>query len=131
MFRPSSDAKQLEFYEDRGPKSSKTGIQNMKNKNLPEDVQRESISNCHLSVDHGVDKHKNDLAADERPLDAFSTDTSRPHSASVDGREQEMAGHHIKGSPKTDGISGSMSEHNDARNISVKQEVCFPEFHLY
>lgn len=116
MFRPSSDAKQLEFYEDRGPKSSKTGIQNLKNKNLPEDVHWESISNCYLSVDNGVDKHKNDLAANEHPLDAFSTDTSRPNFANVDGLEQVMAGHHIKGSPNID----------DARNISVKQEVCFP-----
>lgn len=135
MFRPTSDAKPLEFYEDRGPQSSKTDIQNMKNKNLPEDVHRESVSDGHLSLDDGVDKPKSELATNEHPLDTFSSDASRPDSSNVDGVEEEMAGHQvpsaIKNSPTIDNVSGSMLEHNDNKSITVKQEVCFPKFHLY
>ena len=52
VFRPSNDAKQLEFYEDRGSKSFKTDIQSVKNKNLKDCVLQEPTSNCNLASNH-------------------------------------------------------------------------------
>ncbi|XP_031259072.1 uncharacterized protein LOC116117184 isoform X1 [Pistacia vera] len=126
VFRPTSDAKQLEFYEDRGPKSSKTDIQIIKSKNVREDVHHEPVSDGHLAEDTGVDRSKNNLAANDCPLDALSSDVSRHFYSNGDGLKQEMASHQlpaaVKSSPTTDDIAGSMLEDNDTRNVSVKPE---------
>ncbi|KAL5833192.1 hypothetical protein ACOSQ3_016866 [Xanthoceras sorbifolium] len=122
VFRPTSDAKQFEFYEDRGPKSSRTDLQSLKNKNLWEDVHREPVSDGHLAVDNGVDKHSNNLAANEHPPNALSSDISKHKFSNEAGLQEEMAGHHlpdvIKSPPKTDNVVGSLLEQNDARSIA-------------
>ncbi|KAL6280727.1 hypothetical protein ACE6H2_017608 [Prunus campanulata] len=67
VFTPPSDAKQLEFSEDRGPKTSKADIQSMKNKKLSDSVVREPAApaanssvekNSSEAVISDISKHK-------------------------------------------------------------------------
>ncbi|XP_022722110.1 uncharacterized protein LOC111279374 isoform X2 [Durio zibethinus] len=65
VFRPSSDAKQLEFYEDRGPKFFKTHVQSVKNKNLKDNLLQEHTSDGSLALNLVVERPKNDLGERE------------------------------------------------------------------
>lgn len=129
MFRPTSDAKQLEFYEDRGPKSSKTDIQIIKNKNVREDVHHEPMSDGLPADNTGADRSKTNLAANECPLEALSSDVTRHFPLNGDGLKEEMIGHQLPAASKSslaiDDIARSMLEDNDTRNVSSKQEVYF------
>ncbi|XP_044486862.1 uncharacterized protein LOC123211940 [Mangifera indica] len=126
VFRPTSDAKQLEFYEDRGPKSSKTDIQIIKNKNVREDVHHEPMSDGLPADNTGADRSKTNLAANECPLEALSSDVTRHFPLNGDGLKEEMIGHQLPAASKSslaiDDIARSMLEDNDTRNVSSKQE---------
>uniref|UniRef100_A0A5B6ZMZ7 Zinc finger PHD-type domain-containing protein n=1 Tax=Davidia involucrata TaxID=16924 RepID=A0A5B6ZMZ7_DAVIN len=123
----SSDAKQLEFYEDRGLKVLKIDTPSIKNGNLRDTEPEDPLSGgCHV-VQNDVDEPKNNLASSDHPSEALSSDVSR-HNFSVGARPKEdKAGHQvsarIESSPKTvDGVA-SILEHNDIGSLSVKEEV--------
>lgn len=71
MFRPTSDAKQLEFYEDRGAKSFRTDIRSVKSRNLRDTVAVEPISDCRIAVSKIDEVPKNDVTAIGRAVDDF------------------------------------------------------------
>ncbi|KAK2664408.1 hypothetical protein Ddye_002982 [Dipteronia dyeriana] len=126
VFRPTSDAKPFQFYEDRGAKSSKTDMQSLKKKSLWEDVHQEPVSECHLAADNSVDKHSNILSANEQPPDASLSDISKHNFSNEAGLKEELSGHNLhavmKSPPKTDNIVGSLLVHNDAKSITVNEE---------
>ncbi|PKI64378.1 hypothetical protein CRG98_015238 [Punica granatum] len=63
VFTPTSDAKQLEFYEARGARSFKTDIRSVKNRNLRDTVAVEPTSDCRIAVSKTDEIPKNDVAA--------------------------------------------------------------------
>lgn len=126
MLTPSSDAKQLEFYEDRGSKFSKTEIQSMKNKNLRDAVVREPLSDgCPAACDNAK-KHTSEAMPSEVPRHDFNMATGQ-NEEKVDNQHPAVLG----SSPKTDDAVATSAEHGDAGNIHVKEEVyCFvAQFH--
>ncbi|XP_048319764.2 uncharacterized protein LOC107403796 isoform X1 [Ziziphus jujuba] len=112
VLTPSSDAKQLEFYEDRGLKFSKTEIQSMKNKNLRDAVVREPLSDgCPAACDNAK-KHTSEV-----PRHDFNMATGQ-NEEKVDNQHPAVLG----SSPKTDDAVATSAEHGDAGNIHVKEE---------
>ncbi|KAK4796392.1 hypothetical protein SAY86_028718 [Trapa natans] len=71
VFRPTRDAKQLEFYEDRGAKSFRTDIRSVKSRNLKDTVAVETISDCRIAVSKTDEIPKNDVAASERAVESL------------------------------------------------------------
>lgn len=133
MFRPTCDAKQLEFYEDRDPKSSKVDIQSIKMSNLQEDVHEESVSKGHLALGEDVDKHEDNLTVTESALDATSFDMFKHNFPNGMGLEEATAGDQVLSETKsipTTNITMSVLEPNDSRNIHVRQEVCLVQLIL-
>ncbi|KAK9274630.1 hypothetical protein L1049_021881 [Liquidambar formosana] len=126
VFTPSSDAKQLEFHEDRGPKFLKTDSPNIKNGNLRDTVPQVPVSDGNLIVEKYVDKPENILAANEHPSETFSSDMSR-HNYSIEaGLKEEKTGHEVisevKSSPKTDVVAASLVGNSDVGNLTIKEE---------
>ncbi|PON73503.1 Autoimmune regulator [Parasponia andersonii] len=117
VFTPTSDAKQLEFYEDRAPKFPKGESHTTKNKHLKETVVREPTSDRRL-VPHGnVGKHSSE---------ALSSDMSRQDFAIGTGLKEDKNGHQLpavlESSPKTDDAVGSSAGHGNAGKLRVKDE---------
>lgn len=123
MFRPTSDAKPFEFYEDRGPKSSKTDMQNVKRKDMREDVRRESVSDGLFAVH----KH-NSLTSHEHHPDASSSEIPRHNSSKEAGLKEEMGGCRrpalLKSPPKIDNAARSLLEQGANKSTVAIVEVC-------
>ncbi|XVF10291.1 hypothetical protein REPUB_Repub07fG0170000 [Reevesia pubescens] len=126
VFRPSSDAKQLVFYEDRGPMSFKTDAQNVKNKNLKDSVLQEPISDGNLALNHAVERPKNNLGGRERASEA-STSGMSGHDCSIRIEANEEKADHqfaaaMKSSPKTEDIVALPLQHKYYGITPVKEE---------
>lgn len=65
MFTPTSDAKKLEFYEDRSAKSYKTDIRSVKNRNLRDSEAVDPTSDCRIPDSKTDEIPKHDVAAAE------------------------------------------------------------------
>ncbi|KAL5551500.1 hypothetical protein UlMin_001676 [Ulmus minor] len=117
VFTPTSDAKQLEFCEDRGPKFSKAEIQSMKNKNPSENMVREPSSDRYLAVQDNVEKHS---------VEAISLDMSRQDFPTEIGLKEDKVGHQLpvglEVTPGTIDVVAPSIEHNNAGKCHVKDE---------
>uniref|UniRef100_A0A5B6ZPX5 Zinc finger PHD-type domain-containing protein n=3 Tax=Davidia involucrata TaxID=16924 RepID=A0A5B6ZPX5_DAVIN len=126
-FTPSSDSKQLEFYEDRGPNVLETDTPSIKNGNLRDTLPEDPLPDGYHVVDNDVDEPKNKLASSEHPSEALSSDMSRHNFSIGASPKEDKAGHQvsasIESSPKTDNGMVSLLEHNDFGSVSVKEEV--------
>ncbi|KAJ6950656.1 hypothetical protein NC651_004363 [Populus alba x Populus x berolinensis] len=121
-FTSTSDAKPLEFYEDRALKSFKSELQSDKNKNLKDSDIQEQKSDSYIAVENGVEKLKNNLAVVELPLEALSPDISRPDSSTGSGLKEEKSSHEVlvavESSPKELNVScGRMPVKQEGNNI--------------
>nr|XP_034903796.1 uncharacterized protein LOC118040859 isoform X2 [Populus alba] len=114
-FTSTSDAKPLEFYEDRTPKSFKGEHQGNKSKHLRDSGIQEQKSDSYIAVENGVEKPN--LAVVEQSSEALSLDISRPHSSTGAGLEEEKSSHDVvvavESSPKESNVVASAPEHND------------------
>uniref|UniRef100_A0A803PPA8 Zinc finger PHD-type domain-containing protein n=1 Tax=Cannabis sativa TaxID=3483 RepID=A0A803PPA8_CANSA len=116
VFTSTSDAKQLQFYEDRAPKFSKGESHSTKNKNLKETVVRDPASDGRLA--HGnAGKHSTEVLSSDISTQDFSIRT---------GSKEEKVGHQfpavIERSPKGDGAVGSSSGHDNTGKLHMKAE---------
>ncbi|KAK6250895.1 hypothetical protein SCA6_004900 [Theobroma cacao] len=126
VFRPSSDAKQLEFYEDRGSKSFKMDVQSVKNKNLRDGVLQEPTSDGNVALNHAIERPQNNLVAKERASEA-STSSMSGHDCSIRFElKEEKVDHQIpaamKSSPATEDVVALPLEHKDPGITPVIEE---------
>lgn len=127
MFTPTSDAKQLEFSEDRGPKISKGDIQSKNSKKFSDSMVREPASDGCLPVDSTVEKHLSE---------ALISDTHKQKISIGDGLKEDKVGHQVPVVPenltltKTIDAVASLLEHNDGAADCEKKEVRFIDTHL-
>ncbi|KAL7191014.1 hypothetical protein ACSBR2_023148 [Camellia fascicularis] len=121
----SSDAKQLEFYEDRGSKSVKTDTHYINDVDLKDTLPKDILSGSCPVVEHNVDKPKDNLASSEHPSVSLVSDVSR-HNVSVGARlMEEKAGHQISASSessKTENGMAPLFEYNDLGSVPIKEE---------
>ncbi|XWS61507.1 hypothetical protein CRYUN_Cryun07bG0131200 [Craigia yunnanensis] len=125
VFRPSSDAKQLEFYEDTGLKSFKTDIQSVKNKNLKDSVLQEPASDGNLALNHAVERPKNNLEGRERtPVASTSGMSGHDFPIRIEAKE-EKADHQfptaMMSSPKAEDLVALPLEHKCPVITPVKE----------
>lgn len=123
MFTPTSDAKQVEFYEDRGLKFIKNDI---KNKNLKDASVQEFLPDAYLAVENNAQELKNNLTAIKHSSEALPS--VLPKCGLGVGLNEERDGHQLltavgSSSNAVDGVASSL-ESNDAGGIPVKEEVC-------
>uniref|UniRef100_A0A6N2N4F9 Zinc finger PHD-type domain-containing protein n=1 Tax=Salix viminalis TaxID=40686 RepID=A0A6N2N4F9_SALVM len=122
-FTSTSDAKPLEFFEERALKSFKSEPQSDRNKNLKDTDIQEQKSDSYIAVENVVEKLKNNLAVVELPLDALSPNISRPDYLTGAGLKEEKSSHEVlvtvQSSPK---VLASAPEHDDCGRVPVKQE---------
>lgn len=122
-FTPTSDAKQLEFYEDRGSKFIKDETKSIKNKNLKGTVVPEHVPDGNLTVENNVEELKNNLAAIAHSPEALTSDFPRCASSAGAGLKGEKDGNQVpiavESSPKTADGAASLLENN----VPVKEEV--------
>ncbi|GKV04038.1 hypothetical protein SLEP1_g16255 [Rubroshorea leprosula] len=120
VFRHTSDAKKLEFYEDRGPKSSKTDVQSAKTKHFKDNPLEEQISDGNLPL------HGNNLVAVVRCSKASPSDMSGHNFAISAEMKEDKAGHQlpavIKSSPKTENFVALPIGNGDSGSIAAKEE---------
>ena len=126
MVRPTSDAKQLEFYGDRAPKFPKGESHSTKNKNLKETVVREPTPDRY-SVPHGnVGKNSSET---------LSSDMSKQDLSIGTGLKEDKNGHQLpallESSPKTDDAVGSSDAHDNAGKLGIKEEVLVIALHKH
>ncbi|TYH97927.1 hypothetical protein ES332_A12G274600v1 [Gossypium tomentosum] len=108
VFRPSCDAKQLEFYEDRVPKSFATGVQSGKNKNLKDSVHQEPTSDGNLASNHAVERPKNNSSGKEHASEVSTSSMSGLDSIRIDGKEEKADDQlpaAITSTPKTEDLA--------------------------
>lgn len=126
VFTPTSDAKQLEFYEDRAPKFPKGESYIARNKNLKETVVRDPASDRYLVPHVNVGKHS---------TEALSSDMSGQDVSIGTGLKEEKIGHQLpavlESSPKTDDAAGSSAGHDNAGKLCIKEEVPFIALHAH
>lgn len=125
----SSDAKQLEFYEDRGPKVVKTFARSSKQGNSRDTVPADSLADSYQVVDKDAGDPEKSLAFSGQPSETLSIDVSRYNSSSEAIAKEENGGHQVPArleiSPKTDDcVASSSLEHNDSGSVPIKEEVC-------
>ncbi|XP_062074710.1 uncharacterized protein LOC133778718 [Humulus lupulus] len=117
VFTPTSDAKQLEFYEDRAPKFSKGESQSTKSKNLKETVGREPTSDRRLVLHSNPGKHSTEVLSSDMSRQDFSVRT---------GLKEDKIGHQLPAvlerSPKHDDAVGSSSGHDNTGKLHIKAE---------
>ncbi|KAM1477012.1 hypothetical protein ACFX1Q_038381 [Malus domestica] len=119
VFTPTSDAKQLEFSEDRGPKISKGDIQSKKSKKFSDSVVREPASDGCLPADSTVEKHSSE---------SLISDTRKQKISIGDGLKEDKVGHQVPAVPenltltKTVDAVASLLEHNDGAADCEKKE---------
>lgn len=128
-FTPTSDAKQLEFSEDRGPKFIKDDIRSIKSKNLKDTGVQEHVPDGYVAVDNNVEELKNNLAAIKNTSEALPSDL--PNCALSSGADlKEKKDIHqvhiaVKIRPETvDGV-GYLLQENAAGGIPEKEEVWY------
>ncbi|GMJ00484.1 hypothetical protein like AT1G32810 [Hibiscus trionum] len=90
VFRPSCDAKQLEFYEDRVPKCFATDVQSGKSKNLKDSGRQDPTSDGNLALNHAFERPKNNSWGRERASEV-STSVLFRHDSIRDDRKEEKA----------------------------------------
>lgn len=131
VFRPSCDAKQLEFYEDRVPKSYTTGVQSGKNKNLKDSVHQEPTSDGNLASNHVVERPKNNSGGKERASEVSTSSMSGHDSIRIDGKEQKADDQHpaaMTSTPKTEDLAQLPLVNKYTGITPIKEEVsllCF------
>ena len=127
MFRPSSDAKQLEFYEDRGLKSFKTDVQSVKNKNLKDSMLQEPASDGNLALNHAVERPKNNLEGRERTSVASTSGMSEHDCPIRIEAKEEKADHQfptaMMSSAKAEDLVALPLEHKCPGITPVKEVV--------
>lgn len=115
---PSSDAKQLEFYEDRSPKCLKTDVQSRKNNSLKDAVVRESVSDGILAACDNVEKNSSEALPSEMSREDVQVGT---------GLNEDKVGYQLPvapgSSPKTSDAVATLIGHTDAGNLFLKEEV--------
>lgn len=120
VFTPTSDAKQLEFNEDRAPKFHKGEIPSTKNKNLKETTIKEPTPDPHLAANGNIEKHSTKASSSDVSRQDFSTGTKL--------KEEKTDNHHsaaLEISSKVDDGVGSSFQHDN-----VKEEVLFVAVHI-
>ncbi|KAF7137678.1 hypothetical protein RHSIM_Rhsim07G0076500 [Rhododendron simsii] len=123
----SSDARQLESCEDRGPKIIKTDSQTIKNADLRGTMVKDPLLSAHHVVENNIDKPNDNLAARENPSETLASDVSG-HNFPIGARSmEEKIGHQLSArsdrSYKVDDGTASSLEQNDAGSAPVKEEV--------
>ncbi|KAM5571355.1 hypothetical protein ABKV19_011787 [Rosa sericea] len=117
VFTPSSDAKQLEFSEDRGPKISKADVQSMKYKKSSNSVVREPAPNVSLATDYTVEKHSSEVLLSDRSKridDGLKEDKVEHQVSAVPG--------HMTITKMDDAAVASLLELNDARTDCLQEQ---------
>ncbi|XP_039046657.1 uncharacterized protein LOC120186894 [Hibiscus syriacus] len=88
VFRPSCDAKQLEYYEDRVLKPCTTDVQSGKNKNFKDSVLQEPKSDGNLALNRAVERPKNNASGREHASEVSSSVLSGHNSIRENGKEK-------------------------------------------
>ncbi|XP_045806472.1 uncharacterized protein LOC123899401 isoform X1 [Trifolium pratense] len=123
VFTPTSDAKQLAFYGDRGPKVFKDGIRSIKNKNSKDTVVRDHISNDSFAVGTIMEVSNNNLTTTEESSEALYPKKSRRSHSAGDILAEEKTGHKVlEMSSKTDDAVTSVLKHTYLENASAKKK---------
>lgn len=123
----SSDVRQIESCEDRGPKIVKTDSQTMKNADLRGTMVKDPLPVVQHVVENNIDKPNDNLASSEKPSEALVSDVSG-HSFPIGARSmEEKIGHQLSAksdsSDRVDDGTASSLEQNDAGGDSIKEEV--------
>lgn len=125
-FTSSSDAKQLEYHEDRSSKLPKTNNQSNNKGNLRGTLPTEPASDVFHVVDSNVDKSNDSLVAAEHDSESFPTDASRHDFPIGAGLDEDKTEHQVparsESSPKTDIVSSTL-ENNTVESVPMKEEV--------
>ncbi|XP_057732162.1 uncharacterized protein LOC130947476 isoform X1 [Arachis stenosperma] len=123
-FTPTSDAKPLEFYEDRGLKVSKDDTRSMKNKNSKDIVVQEHISNDCFAAGTIMEEPTNNMATTEDSSEPLYADTARHNFSIGDVLPEEKAGNRgpslVEMPSKPDDAVTSVLKHNGVANASSK-----------
>lgn len=110
VFTPTSDAKQLEFYEDRAPKFPKGEIPSTKNKNLKETTIKEPTPDPHLAANGNIERHSTKASSSDVSRQDFSIGTKL--------KEEKNDNHHCAAqeiSSKVDDGVGSSFQHDNVK----------------
>lgn len=123
----SSDVRQVESCEDRGPKIVKTDSQTIKNADLRGTMVKDPLPVVQHVVENNIDKPNDNLASSEKPSEALVSDVSG-HSFPIGARSmEEKIGHLLSAksdsSDRVDDGTASSLEQNDAGGDSIKEEV--------
>ncbi|KAI4332293.1 hypothetical protein L6164_017215 [Bauhinia variegata] len=125
-FKPTSDAKPLEFYEDRDPKIFKADTWSLNNKKLKDLVIQEHISEDYVAVDTIMDESNNNVATTEDSSEALYPDMPGHSFAAGDAITEEETGQKYQAvveiSSKTDDAVKPVLEHNYVGNASIKEQ---------
>ncbi|KAL6979387.1 hypothetical protein U1Q18_021052 [Sarracenia purpurea var. burkii] len=108
-----SNAKQLEFFEDRDPKIVKTDTQSTKNADF-----RDTLPNNSLPANHHVVEHPSDVLVSDVSGHNFPTRAS-----SLEEKFGNQVSARTEDSSKIDEGMASLLERNDPGNVPVKEEV--------
>lgn len=123
---PTSDAKQLEFYEDRGPKFIKDDTRSGKNKDLKAAVVSDHVPDGSLAVDNNIEEPNNNLPASKHHSEALPSDLSRcvlsSGAVQKGAKEGQIISTAIGSSRKTVGGVAASIENMDADDVPVKEE---------
>ncbi|XP_022640984.1 uncharacterized protein LOC106771920 isoform X3 [Vigna radiata var. radiata] len=126
VFTTTGDAKQVDFYEDRGPKILKADTRSIKNKNLKETVVQECVSDDYLAVDTIMEEPNNNIATTEDSSEPLYPDTTRHGVSVVDVPAEEKPNHKpptvVEMSSKTDDAVTSALKQNNVGNASAKEK---------
>ncbi|KAK7391849.1 hypothetical protein VNO78_20272 [Psophocarpus tetragonolobus] len=122
-FMPPGDGKQLDFFEDRGPKVFKADDRIVKNKNVKDITVQERISNDYLAVDTVMEEPNNNVTTTEDSSEPLYPDITRP-AVSVGAEEKisHKALSMVEMSSKTDDAVTSALKQNCVGNASVKEK---------
>lgn len=122
VFRPTSDGKKLEFYEDRGRQSSKSHVQSIRAKHFKDNALQEPISDDNLAL------CRNNSVAELHSLKASHSDKSGHKITSRTELKEDKTGQQFpatsKSSPKIDNSAALPPENNDSISIDLKEEDC-------
>ncbi|CAJ1976342.1 unnamed protein product [Sphenostylis stenocarpa] len=126
VFTSTGDAKQLDFYDDRGAKIFKADTRSMKNKNLTDIMVQERVSDDYLAVDTIMEEPNNNLTITEDSSEPLYPDMTR-HGVSVgDVLAEEKPIHKppivVEMSSKTDDAVTSALKQNNVGNTSAKEK---------
>jgi len=128
VFTPAGEAKQGDFYEDRGPKILKADTRSIKNKNLKEIVVQECVSDGYVAADTTMEETNNNLTTTEDSSEPLYHDMPRHGVSVVDVLAEEKPNHKpstvVEISSKTDEAVTSALKQNNVENASAKEKVC-------